>query len=42
MRLPRGYRKGVHAWPIHAVFEDELTLRGLLHPIVERARVMQQ
>ena len=42
VRLPRGYRKGVHAWPIHAVFEDELTLRGLLHPSVERARVMQQ
>lgn len=38
VRLPKGYRKGVTAWPVHAVFEDELTLRRLLHPIVERAK----
>ena len=42
VRLPHGYRKGVHAWPVHAVFEDELTLRRLLHPIIERAKVLQQ
>ncbi len=42
VRLPQGYRKGIHAWPIQAVFEDELTLRRLLHPIIDRARVLQQ
>ncbi|MEP1229725.1 MAG: tetraacyldisaccharide 4'-kinase [Litorimonas sp.] len=42
VRLPEGYRKGVHAWPVHAVFEDELTLRRLLHPIIDRAKVLQQ
>lgn len=42
VRLPSGYRKGVHIWPVQAVFEDELTLRRLLHPIVERARKLQQ
>jgi len=38
VRLPRGYRKGVHSWPVSVVFEDELTLRRLLHPIIEKAR----
>lgn len=38
VRLPKGYRKGVTAWPVHAVFEDELTLRRLLHPIIESAK----
>ena len=38
VRVPSGYRKGVTAWPVSAVFEDELTLRRLLHPIIERAR----
>ena len=36
VRLPKGYRKGVNAWPVSAVFEDELTLRRLLHPIIKR------
>ncbi len=38
VRLPKGYRKGVHPWPISVVFEDELTLRRLLHPIVEQVK----
>ena len=38
VRLPKGYRKGVHAWPVSAVFEDELTLRRLIHPIIERVK----
>jgi len=38
VRLPRGYRKGVHSWPVSVEFEDELTLRRLLHPIIEKAR----
>lgn len=42
VRLPQGYRKGIKAWPVHAVFEDELSLRRLLHPIIERAKIFQQ
>lgn len=38
VRLPKGYRKGVTQWPVSAVFEDELTLRRLLHPIVNAGR----
>jgi len=38
VRLPKGYRKGVHTWPVSAVFEDELTLRRLLHPIIDQAK----
>lgn len=38
VRLPQGYRKGVTAWPVSVQFEDELTLRRILHPIVERTR----
>jgi len=34
VRLPKGYRKGVHAWPVKVVFEDELSLRQLLHPVI--------
>jgi len=34
VRLPQGYRKGIHAWPVKVVFEDELSLRRLLHPII--------
>ena len=34
VRLPKGYKKGVHAWPVKVVFEDELTIRQLLHPII--------
>ena len=38
VRLPKGYRKGVHTWPVSAVFEDELTLRRLIHPIIEQVK----
>lgn len=38
VRLPKGYRKGVSAWPVEVKFEDELTLRRLLHPIIEQCR----
>jgi len=38
IRLPKGYRKGVHSWPVSVVFEDELTLRRLLHPIIKQAQ----
>lgn len=37
VRLPTGYRRGVHAFPVEVQFEDELTLRRLLHPIINRA-----
>lgn len=35
VRLPKGYRKGIRPWPVSVVFEDELTLRQLLHPIID-------
>lgn len=38
VRLPKGYRKGVHVWPVNVVFEDELTLRRLLHPIIAKVK----
>ncbi|WP_409432191.1 tetraacyldisaccharide 4'-kinase [Litorimonas sp. RW-G-Af-16] len=38
VRLPKGYRKGVHVWPVSVVFEDELTLRRLLHPIIAQTK----
>jgi len=38
VRLPRGYRTGVQVWPVNVQFEDELTLRRLLHPIIETAK----
>jgi len=34
VRLPSGYRRGIHAFPVEVQFEDELTLRRLLHPII--------
>lgn len=37
VRLPSGYRKGVHAFPVTVAFENELKLRELLHPIIRRA-----
>lgn len=37
VRLPTGYRKGVHFFPVEVKFEDELTLRGLLHPIIRQS-----
>ncbi len=41
VRLPRGYRKGVQVWPVKVQFEDELTLRGLLHPVIEQTKKVQ-
>lgn len=38
VRVPAGYRKGVTPWPVHVVFEDELTMRRLLHPIIEHTK----
>lgn len=37
VRLPKGYKRGIQAWPVSVVFEDELTLRGLLHPVLRQA-----
>ena len=41
VRLPKGYRKGVQTWPVSVHFEDELTLRRLLHPIINRSRIKE-
>jgi len=38
VRLPQGYRRGVHSWPVSVVFEDELTMRRLLHPIISQVK----
>lgn len=38
VRLPKGYRRGITPWPVSVQFEDELTLRRLLHPVIERAK----
>ncbi|WP_121102903.1 tetraacyldisaccharide 4'-kinase [Litorimonas taeanensis] len=38
VRLPQGYKKGIHAWPVKVVFEDELTLRRFLHPIINASK----
>lgn len=38
MRIPHPYRKYVHPWPVSVSFEDELTLRRFLHPIVQAAK----
>ncbi|MGB0908030.1 MAG: tetraacyldisaccharide 4'-kinase [Maricaulaceae bacterium] len=38
VRLPKGYRRGITPWPVSVVFEDELTLRQLLHPIITQTR----
>lgn len=40
VRLPSGYRRGIHAFPVEVRFEDELTLRRLLHPIINRAATL--
>ncbi len=36
IRLPKAFRKEVKVWPVMVRFEDELTLRTLLHPIIQR------
>jgi len=35
IRLPKHFRKQVEVWPVMVQFEDELTLRTLLHPIIQ-------
>lgn len=35
IRLPKAFRKKVKVWPVEVQFEDELTLRALLHPIIQ-------
>ena len=37
MRIPKSFQKHVSVWPVRAVFEDELSIRRILHPIIERA-----
>ena len=34
VRIPKGFQKHVAVWPVSVQFEDELTLRRILHPIV--------
>ncbi|PHS37096.1 MAG: tetraacyldisaccharide 4'-kinase [Robiginitomaculum sp.] len=34
VRIPKGFQKHITPWPVAVVFEDELTLRRILHPIV--------
>ena len=36
IRLPKTFRKEVKVWPVMVQFEDELTLRSLLHPIIQK------
>ncbi len=38
VRLPKGFARHVTCWPVKVEFEDELTLRRLLHPIVQAAK----
>ncbi|MEM9600498.1 MAG: tetraacyldisaccharide 4'-kinase, partial [Pseudomonadota bacterium] len=37
VRLPSGYGRGIQTLPVEVQFEDELTLRRLLHPVIEQA-----
>jgi len=34
VRIPKGFQKHVAVWPVAVQFEDELTLRRILHPII--------
>lgn len=38
VRIPKGFRKHVAVWPVAVEFEDELTLRRILHPIITAAK----
>ena len=38
VRLPAGFAQNVMTWPIEVKFEDELTLRQILRPLIEQAR----
>ncbi len=34
VRIPKGFQKHVTPWPVSVEFDDELTLRRILHPII--------
>lgn len=38
VRLSPAFKSHVHVWPVHVVFEDELNLRRVLHPIIMAAK----
>ncbi|NNC38594.1 MAG: tetraacyldisaccharide 4'-kinase [Acidimicrobiales bacterium] len=38
VRVPKSFQQHVLPWPVHVQFEDELTLRRLLHPIVSTVK----
>ena len=38
VRIPESFRKHVTPWPVHVQFEDELTVRRLLHPIISMVK----
>ena len=38
VRIPPPYKKQIAVWPVAVNFEDELTLRRLLHPIITAAK----
>lgn len=38
VRIPKSFRRHVTAWPVAAEFEDELTLRRILHPIISAVK----
>ncbi|PHR94466.1 MAG: tetraacyldisaccharide 4'-kinase [Robiginitomaculum sp.] len=38
VRIPKAYKKHVHVWPVSVIFEDELNLRRVLHPILSAAK----
>jgi tetraacyldisaccharide 4'-kinase len=38
VRIPPSFRQHVTAWPVSVAFEDELTLRRILHPIITAAK----
>lgn len=38
VRVPKSFQQHVLPWPVHVQFEDELTLRRILHPIISRVK----
>ncbi len=38
VRIPIPYKKHIHVWPVSVVFENELSLRRILHPIIAAAK----
>lgn len=39
VRIPPPYKKHIHPWPVSVIFEDELNLRRILHPILASAKI---